>query len=126
MAKEESTSLFDCLKQAIKQLLGDRLLLAKMETAEKVSILAARLVFLLAASMVLFFVLLFVSIMGGYYFAQITGSLFIGFAILAGIYLLLLVLLLTVGRKWIFTKIESFIITTIFNDDNSQKKTNNN
>lgn len=117
MAKEESKSMFDEAKETIEQTIGDRLLLAKMETAEKVAIISGKLVLLLAGGVLLFFVMLFLSLMAGYFFSQLYESLFVGFAIVAGFYLLLAVFVFTVGRKYIVPKIESSIIATIFNED---------
>jgi membrane protein implicated in regulation of membrane protease activity len=117
MAKEENKTLFDEAKETIEQAIGDRLLLAKMETAEKVAIISGKLALLIAGGVLLFFMMLFLSIMAGYYFSQMFESLFVGFAIVSGFYLLLAVLVFTVGRKYIVPKIESGIIATIFNDD---------
>jgi hypothetical protein len=117
MAKEENKTLFDEAKETIEQTIGDRLLLAKMETAEKVAIISGKLVLLLAGGVLLFFMMLFLSIMAGYYFSQLFDSLFVGFALVAGFYFLLAILAFTVGRKYIVPKIESSIIATIFNDD---------
>lgn len=116
MAKEETKSLFDDAKDGIEQTIGDRLLLAKMEAAEKMAIISGKLVLLLLGGLLLFFMLLFISLMAGYYFSQLFESLFIGFALVAGFYLLLFVLVFTAGRKYILPKIESTIIATIFHE----------
>lgn len=39
--------------------------------------------------------------MAGYFFAELTGSLFYGFSIVAGIYLLLLILVLVFRKNYI-------------------------
>lgn len=117
MAKEESKSLFDDAKETIEQTIGDRLLLVKMETAEKVAIISGNLALLIVGGLLLFFMMMFVSIMAGYYFSQVFDSLFAGFAIVAGFYLVMAILVFTVGRKYIVPKIQSSIIATIFDDE---------
>jgi hypothetical protein len=117
MATEENKSLFDEAKETIEQTIGDRLLLVKMETAEKVAIISGKLAILMAGGVLLFFMMFFLSIMAGYYFSQLYESLFAGFAIVAGFYLVLAILVFTVGRKYIVPKIESSIIATIFSDE---------
>ncbi|HSC52990.1 MAG TPA: phage holin family protein [Phnomibacter sp.] len=117
MAKEESKSLFDEAKETLEQTIGDRMLLAKMETAEKVALISGKLILFTSASIFLFFALFFLSLMAGYYFAEVFESLFAGFALVALFYVLLSVLVFVVGRKYLVPKIESSIIETIFNDD---------
>jgi hypothetical protein len=64
--------------------------------------------------------MLFFSLMGAYYFSQKFDSFFIGFGIVAGFYLLLLVLIIWKGRKWIGRKVEEQIIVTIFEHEDQQ------
>ncbi|MCU0333582.1 MAG: phage holin family protein [Chitinophagaceae bacterium] len=116
----EATSLTDEMQDSIKNLLADRLLLAKMEAAEKTALLSSRLLISMLAGGLGLFVLLFFSLMAGYYFGQLFGSLFAGFATVAGIYLLLLVLLLTVWRRPLQRRIENTVIRTIFAADDSE------
>ena len=52
------------------------------------------------------------SIMLGYYFAQLTGSVPLGFACLSGIYLIML-LLLFAFRKSIRTKVKDSVIQSM-------------
>lgn len=116
----EPNSLTDEVQDSIKNLLADRLLLAKMEAAEKTALLSSRLLISVLAVVLGLFVLLFVSLMAGYYFGQLFDSLFAGFATVAGIYLLLLLLLLTVWRRPLRHRIENTVIRTFFSSDDSE------
>ena len=73
----------------------------------------AVLLFTLVIGLLAFFVLLFFSIMAGYYFATLTGSMFSGFGIVAGFYLALL-LILVLTRKRIEKNITNTVIRILF------------
>ena len=117
MTQEEYDSLVDEVQQTVKQAVGDRLLLAKMEATEKTALLAGKLMFMVTAAAVSLFLFLFISLMAGYYFSQVFESFFIGFAIVAGVYLLLMLLLFWKGRRWIARQVEQQIISTIFHEE---------
>lgn len=62
--------------------------------------------------------------MAGYYFATVTGSLYLGFGIVCGFYVLLLAFILLAGKKLLHTYITNKVIETIFdqtadNDDDT-------
>jgi hypothetical protein len=77
----------------------------KLQTADKAARLAGLLFTGLTLALFSFFVLLFISMMGGYLFASLTGSLYLGFGIIAAFYLLLLLLIIkfrkTLIEKWV-------------------------
>jgi len=52
--------------------------------------------------------------MAGYYFAAITGSLYLGFGIVCGFYVLLLLFMIFAGKKILHTFITNTVIETIF------------
>lgn len=107
------TNFFTDTRKELEQYVADRLLLFKMQSTDKGSKLIASLFFILLDAMLFFFILLFLSIMAGYFFAEVTGSLYVGFGIVAGTYLLLgLLLFLMRGR--IEKKIIDTIIQIIF------------
>lgn len=120
MATAEKEGFFEEVQQTIRQAVGDRILLAKMEAAEKTSMLAGKLLFATLVAALLFITLFFVSLMGGFYFSQLFESYFIGFAIVAGFYLLLLLLLVWKGKKWIGRKVEEQIISTVFENEDQK------
>lgn len=99
MQEEQETSFFKESRQQLEQYVQDRVLLLKLQMVEKVSQLIALLFTGLTLALLAFFILLFVSIMAGYYFANITGSLYIGFGIVAMFYIILFVLIVSLRKK---------------------------
>jgi hypothetical protein len=112
MEKEEH--FFAESKKKLEQYVKDRLLLLKMQAVEKISQVAAKLFSTLIIAMLAFFVLLFVSLMAGYFFADITDNFYIGFGIVAAFYLLLLLLILKFKKRFIEKKVADGIVETIF------------
>jgi hypothetical protein len=50
----------------------------------------------------------------GYLFAEWTGNLFYGFAMLAGLYILLLLILLIAFKQWIRPRIINKVVSIFF------------
>lgn len=123
MESTQPKGFFRQLKTQFEDYLNDRLLLLKLEAAEKTARLVAALATGLIIGLLFFFVLLFISLMAGYFFSQLTGSLFTGYAIVAGIYLVALVLLILFGRKRISASIINFVIRILFAADNEKEDT---
>lgn len=122
--EEEKQSFFSAAQEDVSNYVNDRILLMKLQAAEKSARVTAMLTSVLLIAMLGFFVLLFISIMLGYFFAEKTGSLFYGFGIVTGIYILLLVILLAVRKK----KLEKFVANTMIkvlfdksNDDDDEQ-----
>jgi hypothetical protein len=132
MPNENFAQYFSSLKQSAGQYINNRIDLVKLEATEKVSKIVGILVSGLILGLLAFFVLLFVSIMAGYYFAHLLGGLFAGFSIVAGFYLLLFVAFAVWGRPWLMEKIADTVAgialddtTTTSNDiteDNQQSQ----
>lgn len=112
MEKEEP--FFSESKKQVQQYIQDRILLIKLQAVEKTSQLAGKLFSVLIIGMLAFFILLFISIMAGYLFAEITGSLYVGFGIVSVVYIVLLVIMLKFRKTWIEKKVINEIIETIF------------
>jgi hypothetical protein len=92
----------------------DRLLLLKIQAAEKSGKLVAALVTMMVVMLSVFFILFFVSMMGGYYFAELTGSAFYGFSIIAGIHVFLLLLFLLLNKGVFSGRIIDRVIRIFF------------
>jgi len=92
----------------------DRILLLKIQAAEKSGKLMSALVTMAVVALFTFFILLFLSIMGGYYFAEITGSMFYGFSIIAGIYVFLLLVFLFLNKRVLSKRIINMVIRIFF------------
>lgn len=107
-------------EELIETYIKDRVLLMRIEAAEKGAKLAAHFVTGMVLMLLSFFILLFLSIMAGYYFSELTGSQFYGFGIIAGFYVLLLVILLFVRKRYIFPFLTDFVIKTLFDQVNDE------
>lgn len=121
---EEKKPFFEETQDLLERYLSNRVQLVKLQLAEK----SARVTTLLAAGLIIaflgFFVLLFSSIMLGFYFSEKLHSQFFGFGIVAVIYFLLL-LLVVIFRKplldqFIFRKIVAILFDTD-EDENSEQ-----
>jgi hypothetical protein len=113
---EKKEDFFAETKEELEAYLQNRLLLIKLKTADKTAHLIAKLfvIFILGALAAL--VLFFLSIMAGYYFSNLTGSLFSGFAIVTGFYLILF-LAFFLTRNAISNSIINTIIQVFFDKD---------
>ncbi len=109
MQVEQETSFFKESRQQLEQYVQDRVLLLKLQMVEKVSQLIALIFTGLTLALLAFFVLLFLSIMAGYYFASITGSLYIGFGIVSLFYISIFVLIISFKKR----VIEKYIIDAV-------------
>jgi ABC-type multidrug transport system permease subunit len=110
MQEEQETSFFKESRQQLEQYVQDRVLLLKLQMVEKASQLIALLFTGLTLALLAFFILLFVSIMAGYFFANVTGSLYIGFGIVAIFYILLFILIVSLRKKVIEKHIVDAVI----------------
>lgn len=121
----QEENFFDESKKVLEQYIEDRILLLKLQSVEKISVLVSLMFTGLLVALLGFFVLFFISIMAGYYFASLTGSLFAGFGIVAGIYIILLILVIALGKKHLTTFITNRVIEIFFDknqkDDNEDK-----
>jgi hypothetical protein len=118
--KGQKEHFFAETEELIETYIKDRLLLARIEAAEKGAKLAAHFATGLVLLLLSFFILLFLSIMAGYYFAELTGSQFYGFGIIAALYILLLVILLIIRKRYIFPFLTDFVIKTLFDQVNDE------
>ena len=93
MKDEATNNYFTESRIALEQYVKDRILLLKLQSAEKIARLVALLFTFFLMALLGFFVVLFLSMMAGFYLAAVTGSFFAGFGIIAGFYLALFLLL---------------------------------
>ncbi len=103
------SSFFKETRQHLEQYIKDRVLLLKLQMVEKVSQFTGLLFTGLTLVLLAFFILLFLSIMAGYFFADVTGSLYIGFGIVSVIYTLLFITIIKLRKK----VIEKFIVDAV-------------
>ena len=122
---EKEADFFVESKQKVKDYVQDRILLLKLEMVEKTSKLLSVMFIGLLITILSLFILLFLSFMAGYYFAAVTDSLYLGFGIVCGFYVLLLLFMIFAGKKILHTFITNTVIETIFdqtadNDDDTE------
>lgn len=118
---DEQQSFFTDSKNAIENYLKNRLLLLKLQSVNAISKLIATMVAVVLMLVFGFFILVFLSITAGYFFAHLTGSLGWGFAIVTGIYILLLILVLVLKKS-----LQKTIINSIINSFLKSKKNGSN
>jgi ABC-type glycerol-3-phosphate transport system permease component len=116
---EKKEQFFAETKKEVQDYLEDRLLLFRLQTVQKLSKLTAALFSAVLVAVLVFFIILFLSIMAGYFFSSLTHSYFLGFGIVTFIYVILLFVVLKVR---VF---DAFITNTVINiifDRNSEKE----
>lgn len=111
--EESENDFFADSGKKLEQYVRDRIWLVQLQASEKAARLTAILFSLFLTGLLVFFIIVFLSIMAGYYFAGITGSLYAGFGIVGAWYVLLLVILILV-RKWFEKKIINIVIRIFF------------
>jgi len=110
----DQKDFFEESKDAIRKYLQDRLLLLKLQLTEKIAKLTAVMFTSLLIAVLSFFIILFLSMMAGYYFASLTGSTYIGFGIVAAFYVVLLVIIIILRKKVLQKNIINMIIEVMF------------
>lgn len=116
----EKNRFFTESRKELEQYLLDRLLLMKLQGTGRLAKLVAVLFTILVMAILTVLVVLFLSIMAGYYFADLTGSLYKGFGLVAGFYVLVLVLLVLARRKY-EKRIINMIISIVLDNPNEDR-----
>lgn len=112
--EETKKDFFEETYGVFTEYVDDRMLLLKIQAAEKSGKLISAIIKMAVVALFIFFILLFVSIMGGYYFAELTGSMFYGFSIVAGIYIFLLLVFLLINKQFLSKRIMNTAIRIFF------------
>ena len=110
----DQKNFFEESKDVIKRYLQDRLLLLKLQLTEKIAKLISVMFACLMIAVLIFFIILFLSIMAGFYFASLTGSNFWGFGIVAAFYLILLIIIIILRKRVLQKSIINMIIAVMF------------
>lgn len=124
MSEPSTGSFFSNIRLKIEQYIEARLRIVQLEALEKISNLIGLAVFFAIAGAVFAIMLLSISLMAGYYFAQVFDSNFKGFALVAGFNILLFLLIL-ITRKRIATFISDQFVKTIFKNNPNPIHTEN-
>jgi uncharacterized membrane protein YqjE len=115
MSSQSSGSIFSRIKGELETYIEARANLFQLETTEKISRFIGLMAVVIIAGTILILFLLCLSLMAGYFFAQQFDSYFYGFALVAGFYLLLFLILLIAGRKKLATFVTNKVLKALFN-----------
>lgn len=113
MSETQEPVYFEQLEKVLKQYLSNRLELWKLQATDKTANLVSVALIALVMAGLVFFVLLFLSIMGGYFFAELTGSFFYGFGIITAFYAVLLTVLFLLRKKYIGPFIVNLLVRVL-------------
>jgi hypothetical protein len=122
---DKRNAFFEDTQELVEDYVNNRLNLLKLQTAEKSSKLVTLIFAGLVIGLLAFFILLFLSIMAGYFFAELTHSQFYGFGIVAAFYILLLVAVIYMRKKFLDKYISDTVVKIFFdsNDDEDEAPT---
>lgn len=96
----EKQSFFVEVKEMVEEYVEDRLLLIRLQLTEKAAKLSAVVFLLVCIGMLSLILLMIISFIAGYCLSQAVGSYPIGFGILAIVYVVLILLLIVIHRKY--------------------------
>ncbi len=119
--KPDKDRFFADTEELIESYIKDRLLLLRLDASEKGAKLAAHFVTGALLCLIGLFILLFLSIMAGYYFTELTGSPFWGFAIISGAYILIFLLVLIIRKRYFHPFLINFVIRILFDRNNEEE-----
>lgn len=92
-------NFFTDTRNKVQEYIQEKILLLKLKLIAKASRLISKLITSILMAIVGLFILLFLSIMAGYFFSELTGSNIWGFGIVAGIYIVILFIIMAIGKK---------------------------
>lgn len=115
--ENKSEGYFDETYELIKKYTDDRLLLVKIQTAKKTAKITSKIIFIFIASILLFFVILFLGFMLAHYFAERMNSLMYGFGIVAGVYFGIFLLFIIVYKSYFGKQVMNMIARVFFEND---------
>ncbi|MGP8214439.1 MAG: phage holin family protein [Bacteroidia bacterium] len=105
------------LTDNVKEYINIRVELVKLQATNKVSILIAILEFGLIAFLLVQLILIVAGLALGYYLSSVTGSTFLGFLLVTGLYIIMGIVLVTYRKKLIINPIRNIIIKYILSDE---------
>jgi len=113
----EQSSFFSELKQIIIDFFETKIQLYKIGAYEKIAKVTSVLFSSIIIALLGFFLLFFLSISGGFYFGNLLNSNALGFLIIFGIYLILLIILIAFRKKILENYITDKVIEKLFEQE---------
>ena len=120
MSDQPSGSFFSNIKQETEAYFQARINLFQLELTEKMARLTGIIAVVILMAVLFILVMLGLSMMAGYYFADKFQSNYYGFAVVAGFYFLLF-LIIWLTRKKLATFIANKMVKVIFEITGSEK-----
>lgn len=112
--QEPDSNFFTDTIDLLKKYISDRITLIKLQSIEKISTIAAGIASGITLAVLGLFFLVFFSITLGFLFSYWLNNEAAGFGIVAGIYLLLIIIVLVFGKKIFGSLITQKIIQNFF------------
>jgi membrane protein YdbS with pleckstrin-like domain len=117
----ERKNFFEETRELATKYIDDRILLIKLQAAEKAATFSSILLKGIVVGVVFFFILSIFSFLIGYYLSIWTGSFFYGFGILMVIYFIILLVVLYAHKKYMHKKITDKMIELFFSNTEDTK-----
>jgi len=102
------------IKNDIQDYIEVKVDLVRLQLAEKLSGIISKTASIVVISYLVFFILMFLSVAAGYFFASLLGSNELGFLCVAGLYSFLLIIFLILRKKIIEKPIIKAIVKLLF------------
>ena len=113
MDKEKQT-FFEETRLLVEDYVEDRILLFKLQAAEKTATLMSRLYIMVAIGLLLFIVLLILTVIAGYFLAFLTDNFIVGFGIVAILYVIAIFILYSMHKRFLGKRVMDAVIKLIF------------
>jgi hypothetical protein len=115
----ERKNFFEETRELATKYIDDRILLIKLQAAEKAAKFSSMLFKAVVVGIIFFFILSLISFLIGYYLSQWTGSFFYGFGILIVVYIVILWVILSAHKRYLHKKIVDKTIELFFKTEDS-------
>lgn len=122
--EERKEDFFGDTQKLLTSYVDDRILLLKIQAAEKTGKFASTMINVLVIALIFFFVILFFSVVGALYFSEILGSYLRGFGVMLAIYVGVLIIYLILSKLFISKKIMNSAIKIFFDPSKAEQELN--
>lgn len=110
----DKQSFFRDVRQLVEEYVQERITLLKLQSAEKAARMSAVIFTGVVLAILLFFVLLFLSLMASYFLFKQTNNGYLGLGIVAGFYLLLAIIVMALKKTRIYPWITDAVVRMLF------------